>query len=115
MVEEETANQAVVIDIPDVDSERLWTQLRGSSLLDRVIPSQQAASSYYVSELELLLSQEGRPVHLKMQDEAERHGGPLSSTHQMVAVIQPVNRPLWRIFALRAMRQFPLKPSESGF
>lgn len=88
VVKEEIARLPVVLDIPGVDSERLWTELVGSSLLDRVIPSQKAADAYYVRELESFLSREGRPEHLAIQDETDL------STHRSVAVVQPVNRPL---------------------
>ena len=88
IVDEEIARQPVVLDIPGVDSQQLWAQLIGTTLLDRVMPSQQAAVDYYVSELESFLSRQGHPVHLKVQDEID------SSTKLTVAVIQPADRPL---------------------
>jgi outer membrane protein assembly factor BamA len=87
-VVEERATQTVVLDIPGVDSQQVWTQLIGNSLLDRVIPSQQTASVYYIRELESFLSKAGQTGHLIAQEEADL------ITRQSSIVIQLADAPV---------------------
>ena len=88
MVKEEATRATVVLDIPGIEPDQMWTQLLGdSSLIDRVIPASQAATAYYLHQIEAALTKAGRPAKLTTQDESD------FATNAPLLVVQPVNKP----------------------
>ncbi len=88
IVTEEAARASVVLDIPGIEPEQMWAQLLGdSSLMDRVIPSSEAATAYYLHQIEDALARAGRTEKLTTADEADL------ATKAAFVIVQPLNKP----------------------
>jgi outer membrane protein insertion porin family len=94
LVTEQPAIVPVVLDIPDVDAERLWPQLKAADgLIDRQMPDNDLASAYYKRAIEVVLRKLNHPAEIVAKDESDLQ------SHRMWLVFRPANLP--QIAAIR--------------
>ncbi|HUE04333.1 MAG TPA: POTRA domain-containing protein [Bryobacteraceae bacterium] len=94
LVTEQPAIVPVLLDIPDVDAERLWLQLKAADgLIDRQMPDNDLASAYYKRAIEAVLRKLNHPEEIVAKDEGDL------PTHRMWLVFRPASLP--QIAAIR--------------
>jgi outer membrane protein assembly factor BamA len=93
-VSEQEARTPVELDIPGLDAERLWQQLKSAdALLDRQMPNNDRASAYYKRAIEATLRKLNYTEEIVMKTEADLHTG------KMVVICRPAHLP--KIAAIR--------------
>jgi outer membrane protein insertion porin family len=93
-VSEQPALARVELDIPGLDAERLWQQIKSADgLMDRQMPNNDRASAYYKRVIEGVLRKSNHPEEIVLTNEADLQ------THRMAIVCRPAHLP--RIAAIR--------------
>jgi outer membrane protein assembly factor BamA len=99
-VSEQEARTPVELDIPGLDAERLWQQLKSAdALLDRQMPNNDRASAYYKRAIEATLRKLNYTEEIVMKTEADLHTG------KMVVICRPAHLPKIAAMAKVAMGQ----------
>lgn len=71
-VSEQEARTPVELDIPGLDAERLWQQLKSAdALIDRQMPNNGRASDYYKRAIEAVLRKSNHPEEIVVKSEAD--------------------------------------------
>jgi outer membrane protein insertion porin family len=93
-VSEQQALAPVELDIPGLDAERLWQQLKSADgLIDRQMPNNDRASDYYKRAIQAALRKSNHPEDIVMNTEADLRTG------KMVVICRPAH--LSKIAAIR--------------
>jgi len=87
-VSEQPALTPVELDIPGLDAERLWQQLKSADgLIDRQMPNNDRASAYYKRAIEAVLRKSNYTEEIVMKAEADL------STGKMTVICRPARLP----------------------
>ena len=87
-ISEEAARTPVELDIPGLDAEDLWRQLKSAGgLIGREMPNNDRASAYYKRAIEGALRKLNHPEEMVMETEADLHTG------KMVVICRPAHLP----------------------
>jgi outer membrane protein insertion porin family len=79
-VTEETGLQAASLDLPGLDEERVWEELRRQDpLIEKSIPGNANATAYYVRAIERFLRQQGRAEAIIQVTESDLASGRMSA------------------------------------
>lgn len=93
-VTEDAARATLAIDIPGVDTEDLWRQLKSADgLIDRAMPDNDHATAYFKRAVEAVLRKSNHPQEVVLKNEAQL------GTGKMTIICRPANLP--KIAALR--------------
>ncbi len=93
-VSEQRALVPVELDIPGLDAEHLWQQLKSTdALIDKQMPNNDRALAYYKRVIEAVLRKSNHPEEIIMRNEADLQ------THRMAIVCRPAR--LSRVAAIR--------------
>jgi len=93
-ISEEAARTPVELDIPGLDAERLWQQLKAADgFIDRQMPNNDRATDYYKRVIEAVLRKSNLPEEIAVKTEADLHTG------KMVVIYRPAHLP--KIAAIR--------------
>src|ERR1035441_5971793 len=85
-VSEQPALAPVELDIPGLDAERLWKQLKSAdALIDKQMPNNDRALAYYKRAIEAVLRKSNHPEEIVMKNEADLQ------THKMAIVLRPAH------------------------
>ena len=87
-VSEEPAHAPAVLDIPGLEEERLWQQLKSADgLIDKQMPDNERVTAYYKQALEDLLRKSNRPEEIVVKTEVDLQTG------KTVTVFRPAHLP----------------------
>lgn len=93
-ITEEAARTPVELDIPGLDAEQLWQQLKSADgFIDRQMPNNDRASDYYKRAIEAALRKSNHAEEIVMKTEADLHTG------KMVVICRPAHLP--KVAAIR--------------
>jgi len=87
-VKEEPARTPALLDIPGLDEERLWQQLKSTDgLIDRQMPDNERVTEYYKQAIEAVLRSSNRAEEIVVKTEADLKTG------KTVTIFRPAHLP----------------------
>lgn len=91
---EERAVQSVRLDLPGIDEQQLWSEIKSADgLIDSVMPANDQAAEYYRHAVERAIRKRNRSDEIVVKTEADLN------THRICAVFRPAKAP--KVAAIR--------------